>query len=100
MGAPQSRVGGVESLAGATVVHWLVATPCGHPSRSPFSPRDWRFFRCNQGTEPRWIGSIALTTTIAAVSVTVTETVGRVTAVTHRPNTGQPWAFAGMGGIA
>jgi hypothetical protein len=26
MSAPQSRVGGVEPLAGATVVHWLVAT--------------------------------------------------------------------------
>ena len=45
------------------------------------------------------IGLIALTTTIDAVGAPVTETAGRVTAVTHRANTGQPLAFTGMGGI-
>jgi hypothetical protein len=42
---------------------------------------------CDQGSDHRCIRLIALTTTIDAVGAPVTETAGRVTAVTHRANT-------------
>jgi len=71
------------------------------PVLDPLQPSVTGSFRvaqieCDQGSEHRCIGLIALTTTDNAVGAPVTEIAGSVSAITHRANTGQPWVFTGM----